>query len=483
MSELDRRGRAIRRSPPLTIGDIAGIAGTHEDSVIRVVDTFRAPECCFLMPSASEPLTTATPVDISHESLLRRWTRMTGTPPHEGWLTEEDKDGKTYRRLADDADTFADDRSALLPPRQTRTLADWWKKAEPTAAWADRYGGKFPLVEEFLHTSMRRERWQRGAKYAAVVSTIALLLGILITGSFWLAEAQKRQELEEKANDLATERNQSSREVLLLTQQNRQQTAALQAQVQELEEQNQSLRATRRSTPDTSPPVPATPRPEDVVQVAKPDPSPSRPNDAAASANQQGFVWVGSPDKSNLQTLAGDPVAVPNEVRVGEQFVMTLNIYLRAGPPDPTTYSQQPSVAVIAPNTRIEITAPPVPYSRPTGTQYWAGVRVVSVALPTVFFQFAGGSREQAQAVSKALQARGYRIPGEERTPAAAGQRTVRFFYAADRAAAEKLAAETTATLQKLGYANLEVSVSDQTASTKKNPAGLVELWLDLPPR
>jgi hypothetical protein len=161
---------------------------------------------------------------------------------------------------------------------------------------------------------------------------------------------------------------------------------------------------------------------------------------------------------------------------------VTLNIYLRSGPPD-SSYNQQPSVAVIAPNTRVEITAPPVPYSRPTGTQYWAGVRVVSLALPTVFFQFAGGSREQAQAVSKALQARGYRIPGEERAPAAAGQRAVRFFYASDKAAAEKLAAEVTATLQKLGYANLEVGVSDQTASTKKNPAGLVELWLDLPPR
>ena len=80
ISEQDRRGRAIRR--PLPFADILAITGAPEDSVTRVVEAFRAPDCCFLMPPAGEPLNEKTPLDISHESLLRGWKKMTGE--HQG---------------------------------------------------------------------------------------------------------------------------------------------------------------------------------------------------------------------------------------------------------------------------------------------------------------------------------------------------------------------------------------------------------------
>ena len=39
-------------------------------------------------------------VDISHEALLRNWTRMTGSAGRGGWLRDEVDDGLKWRSLA-----------------------------------------------------------------------------------------------------------------------------------------------------------------------------------------------------------------------------------------------------------------------------------------------------------------------------------------------------------------------------------------------
>jgi len=80
--------------------------------------------------------------------------------------------------------------------------------------------------------------------------------------------------------------------------------------------------------------------------------------------------------------------------------------------------------------------------------------KVASIQVqPTVWFQFAGGSRAQAEEFSRTLEAKRYILPGEERVGAAAGKREVRFFYPDDAETARRLAADT------------------------------MELWLELPPR
>jgi hypothetical protein len=110
-------------------------------------------------------------------------------------------------------------------------------------------------------------------------------------------------------------------------------------------------------------------------------------------------------------------------------------------------------------------------------------VRIVKLALPTVYFQFAGGGRDQARQLSKALQDKGYKIPGEERSGAAAGKREVRYFYAGQKSIATQLALDATQALQRLGYPSLSVSVEPASAPTKNNPDGKLELWLEIPPK
>jgi DNA/RNA endonuclease G (NUC1) len=120
---------------------------------------------------------------------------------------------------------------------------------------------------------------------------------------------------------------------------------------------------------------------------------------------------------------------------------------------------------------------------RLTGLDFGAAVREAgtsdaaasstAVAKPkpnvTVYFQFAGMSREDAVNLSNRLKALGWQIPGEERTGAAAKQNEVRYGAETDRAAAEMLVAD----LQALG--------ASKTMTAKRNASikpGIIEIWV-----
>lgn len=103
----------------------------------------------------------------------------------------------------------------------------------------------------------------------------------------------------------------------------------------------------------------------------------------------------------------------------------------------------------------------------------------------TVFFQFAGGKREQAKALSKALKKADYIVPGEDREGGAAGKHQVRYFYPQDKKAAESLAQDATRALRNLGYSISQVpniEPKDFVSYRGKKPSqGTVELWLEIP--
>jgi archaellum component FlaC len=105
----------------------------------------------------------------------------------------------------------------------------------------------------------------------------------------------------------------------------------------------------------------------------------------------------------------------------------------------------------------------------------------------TVFFQFAGGKRPQAEALSDALKKADYIVPGEEREGGAAGKHQVRYFYTQDRVAAENLAQDATRALRNLGYSISQVPNIEAkpfvSYSGKKPSQGTVELWLEIPSR
>ena len=103
----------------------------------------------------------------------------------------------------------------------------------------------------------------------------------------------------------------------------------------------------------------------------------------------------------------------------------------------------------------------------------------------TVFFQFAGGPRKQAEDLSTALKEEGYIVPGEDREVGAVGRHEVRYFHNEDKGPAENLAKMTDSALRNLGYPDsndLQVSAKSFVSYRGKKPrVGVVELWLELP--
>jgi hypothetical protein len=100
----------------------------------------------------------------------------------------------------------------------------------------------------------------------------------------------------------------------------------------------------------------------------------------------------------------------------------------------------------------------------------------------TVFVQYDRAVPAKVAAdLAERLRAARYVVPAEDQVPTEA--REVRFFAAADREAADRLAREAEAALEAMGLGRLTVEVKDLSAYDKAKPrAGTLELWLALPP-
>ena len=92
LRELDEEGQRIaevlfksltERSPdhpdarrPTTVEAVSTIAGVPWPDTVRVADAFRRSDRSFLTPSGSQALKSSDTLDISHESLIRQWLKL-----------------------------------------------------------------------------------------------------------------------------------------------------------------------------------------------------------------------------------------------------------------------------------------------------------------------------------------------------------------------------------------------------------------------
>ncbi len=204
LSEVDREGRAIRRA--LRFDKLLAETGVSESDLRAVLDRFRAPNCSFVLPSlsASPTLGPDERIDIGHEALLRRWKKIAGKPdsvdpktgrPPPGWLTEEQIDGQRYHTLVSLLDgTAGGERATLDDPERTK---DWWERLPRTAAWADRYGGKFDEVEKLIDDAIEAKRRTKLNRRLAAALGVAAVLGV--AGWMWIAHERAQERLDKSA--------------------------------------------------------------------------------------------------------------------------------------------------------------------------------------------------------------------------------------------------------------------------------------------
>jgi hypothetical protein len=174
LTEKGADNREVRRA--MRVGAIAEIVGASTSEVISVIEEFRKPGRCFLMPPAGVPLDDDRLIDISHESLIRRWKRLFA------WVEEEGEQAKSYRRLAETAVLHEEGRAGLWSDTDLASYHAW---SEPTRAWAGRYHPAFEAAKSFLAESRtaneearRRNKkiWRIGETVAGVAIVILLAL-------------------------------------------------------------------------------------------------------------------------------------------------------------------------------------------------------------------------------------------------------------------------------------------------------------------
>ena len=172
---------AVRR--PTRLDDLIATCGGDEASVRAVVDAFRAPGVNFLVPEYDPHrphLAPDTYIDISHESLIRQWKKLSG------WLEAEGRAAQQWRRLVDRYNN--DER---LGGRDLASFIAWRKETKPNAIWAKRYGGDYPAVIAYLD---RRQRAQTG-KLVATVGSIGLAFALITSIAIFAIQQRNLVEL------------------------------------------------------------------------------------------------------------------------------------------------------------------------------------------------------------------------------------------------------------------------------------------------
>jgi hypothetical protein len=192
ITEKSQDNKGMRR--PGRLGLIAQLSEAEEEDVIAVVEHFRRSGRSFLMPAANIPLNSDSMIELSHESLMRIWKRLST------WVDEEFESAQMYKRLSEAAAMYQIGKTGLWRPPDLQLALNWQKKQRPTREWAQRYDEAFERALVFLDTSrityeaelknqeMLQRRVLRRTRATAVILGVAFVVAILF---FLLSYIQK----------------------------------------------------------------------------------------------------------------------------------------------------------------------------------------------------------------------------------------------------------------------------------------------------
>ncbi len=173
-------GRGIRR--PTRLADLAAIANTTVEELVKVIESFRQHGRTFLMPPSDHKLSKSSIIDISHESLMRVWTRC------RTWVEEESDSSKIYLRLCEASAAYHKGDSGLWRPPELQVAINWQQKQKTNPTWGQRYHPAFERSMSFLETSKRayeqeqssKERLQKKALQKSRVFNIAMGVAAIV---------------------------------------------------------------------------------------------------------------------------------------------------------------------------------------------------------------------------------------------------------------------------------------------------------------
>ena len=145
--------------PELSI--LRELTGASQHELRRVIDVFRKPSRSFLMPPIHEPLHEDSVIDISHESLMRMWTRL------DNWADEEAESTQIYLRLSETAVLHSEGRAGLWRDPDLQRALEWRQHNNPNKTWASRISPGFDQAMKFLDDSRAASDFQKANELKA----------------------------------------------------------------------------------------------------------------------------------------------------------------------------------------------------------------------------------------------------------------------------------------------------------------------------
>jgi hypothetical protein len=180
------------------VRELSAIAEATESDVIAAADVFRRAGRSFVMPPASVKLGSTSILDLSHESLMRCWTRLIA------WAEEERASAAFYVRLSRAAAWCAEGSAGLWRNPELELAQHWLKKNHPSAAWASRYDDGFERATTFLDRSLEqrsreeadgeRERRTKLRRTQLAAGVLAGFLAIAVALTYYARRENARAE-------------------------------------------------------------------------------------------------------------------------------------------------------------------------------------------------------------------------------------------------------------------------------------------------
>jgi tetratricopeptide (TPR) repeat protein len=150
------------------------------------------------MPPAATLLDSRSIVDLSHESLMRCWTRLIK------WAEEELASARVYTRLSQASAWFAEGTAGLWHNPELELGVRWRQQNHPTEAWAQRYDSSFARAMDFLDRSEKeRDRIEAELENArknklrlawVVAGALAVLLLVALSFYYFARSEGRRAE-------------------------------------------------------------------------------------------------------------------------------------------------------------------------------------------------------------------------------------------------------------------------------------------------
>jgi flagellar biosynthesis GTPase FlhF/energy-coupling factor transporter ATP-binding protein EcfA2 len=202
--QADNRG--VRR--PMSLASLVHITQATKEEILACIAPFRQVGRTFVLPAAEIPATESTILDISHESLMRGWDRLST------WVDEEMESAELYERICTAAILYNKGASALWRDPELQLAIEWQATQQPTKAWAQLYNEHFTLAIDFIETSRlaaideKTKKRQRKQTIRIAVAAFVTVISILAVWALLQTNVanNKRLEAQEKSQEALAEK-------------------------------------------------------------------------------------------------------------------------------------------------------------------------------------------------------------------------------------------------------------------------------------